>query len=158
MDCQENYFQEPIEPIRITTDVIAGPNRQIIARVRGHEVIMDVRKERGGDDAAPTPPEYLAMALGGCMLNLIRIIAAEKKVRLGEIRATITGAVDPSRAMGRRSENRAGFLALDANLFIESDLPAADQAVFKQQVLERCVLCDTLENATELNCSISFQA
>jgi uncharacterized OsmC-like protein len=158
MDPQERHLQHPMEAIRIATEVVSGPNRQIIARVRGHEVIMDVRKERGGDDAAPTPPEYLALSLGGCMINLIRIIAAEKKVLLGDVRARITGSVDPSRAMGRLSKNRAGFLALSATLLIESDLPTADQDRFRQELLERCVLCDTIENDTELNCSISFHS
>jgi len=35
--------------------------------MRGHQVVVDVPKEMGGNDAGPMPPELLATALGTCV-------------------------------------------------------------------------------------------
>ena len=98
-----------MEQIKIVTTLQAGPNRQIIATARGHKICMDIRKERGGDDAGPTPPECLAIGLGGCVMNIARIIAREKQMALDDIRITVSGDIDPSRAFGLETETRAGF-------------------------------------------------
>ena len=89
---------EQMELIRISTELTAGDNRRIIASTRGHEILMDIRKERGGDDAGPTPPECMAMALGGCIFNICRFLAMEKQVELKDLRISISGDADPSRA------------------------------------------------------------
>ncbi|MEJ2642048.1 MAG: OsmC family protein [Desulfosarcinaceae bacterium] len=82
--------------IQVVAKIVPGINRQITAKIRGHEVIMDVRKARGGDDTAPTPPEYLTVALGGCILSLIRLMAVEKNATLENLAVTVEGLIDPS--------------------------------------------------------------
>jgi uncharacterized OsmC-like protein len=57
------------EAITVTTRLQPGPNRQIIAKVRDHEICMDIRKEWGGDNAGPTPPECMLIGLGGCIIS-----------------------------------------------------------------------------------------
>ncbi len=134
--------------ITLSTTLTPGPNRQIVAKVRGHEIRMDVRKERGGDDIAPTPPEYMAAALGGCVMNLVRIIGAENGIILEKIGVKVSGEIDPSRAFGLETQERAGFSELTVTVEINTD--ASDNQIEKLygQLLKRCPLCDTISNPT----------
>ncbi len=91
MSGNENRTEEKMEPIHISTTLVAGANRRMIARARDHEIVMDVHKERGGDNAGPTPPECLAMALGGCLLNICRIIAKQKGIVMADLRVSVAG-------------------------------------------------------------------
>jgi uncharacterized OsmC-like protein len=143
--------------IQVVADIVPGINRQIIARIRGHEVIMDVRKERGGDDTAPAPPEYLAISLGGCMINLIRLMAVEKNAALTNLRVTIDGLIDPSLAMGLTSDNRAGFIQMNAKITMDIDLSSEAQDCFIDEFNRRCPLCDTIGNGTLLQSRFLFQ-
>ena len=147
--------QEKMEPIHISAAIVAGNNRQIIASTRGHKILMDVRKERGGDDVAPTPPEYLAIALGGCIFNICRLLLMEKQMELRDLRVSITGDVDPSRAFGLCTENRAGFSQLSADVELASQLSESEKEAFRQELLVRCPLCDTMSNPTPLQVRVA---
>ncbi|HPS19967.1 MAG TPA: OsmC family protein [Candidatus Omnitrophota bacterium] len=41
--------------------------RKFVAETRGFEIAVDVPQEKGGDNTAPMPPEYLVASLGSCM-------------------------------------------------------------------------------------------
>jgi putative redox protein len=142
--------------IQVVAKIVPGINRQITANIRGHEVIMDVRKARGGDDTAPTPPEYLTVALGGCILNLIRLMAVEKNATLENLAVTVEGLIDPSLAMGLASDNRAGFRQMNATIAMDIDLPSVERDRFIDEFNRRCPLCDTLLNGTDLKRRFTF--
>jgi putative redox protein len=137
---------DAIERIHIAATVYAGANRQMRAKVRDHEILMDIPKERGGDNAGPTPPECLAMALGGCILNVCRILAMQKGIVLEDIRVSVAGDIDPSRAFGLKTDARAGFSHLSVRLDAVSKLSEAEKEEFRQELYERCPLCDTIGN------------
>lgn len=142
--------QEKMEVLNISTTLAAGVNRRIIARARGHEVLMDGRREWGGDDAGPTPPECLAMGLGGCIVNICRIMAMERQIELQDLRLAISGDIDPSRAFGLETDSRAGFSQLSVRVELSTDLPAGEREEFYRELLARCPLCDTIGNPTPL--------
>jgi putative redox protein len=150
MKADETRPGDKMELIHISTTLSAGANRGIIATTRGHEILMDIRKERGGDDAGPTPPECLAMALGGCIFNICRFLAMEKQVELKDLRISIAGDADPSRAFGLATNARAGFLQLSVQVEFSSGLLESEKEQFCQELLERCPLCDTISNPTPL--------
>jgi putative redox protein len=128
----------------------------MVARARNQEVLMDARREFGGDDAGPTPPECLAMALGGCILNICRIIAAEKRVSLDDLRITVSGDIDPTRALGIPTEARAGFSSLSVRLDVDdSKLTEAEKEDFRLELIARCPLCDTIGNPTPLQITVA---
>jgi putative redox protein len=150
MITDKNGSKDKMELIHISTTLTAGINRRIIATTRGHEILMDVRKERGGDDAGPTPPECLAIALGGCIFNICRILAMEKQVELKDINLSISGDADPSRAFGMDTDTRAGFSQLSVQMHFSSKLSASEKEEFRRELLARCPLCDTVSNPTPL--------
>jgi putative redox protein len=111
---------------------------------------MDVRKERGGDDAGPSPPECLAIALGGCIVNICRIMVMEKQIESQNLRLSIVGDADPSRAFGLDTETRTGFSQLSVQAEFSSKLSESEKEEFRQELFERCPLCDTIRNPTPL--------
>ena len=143
-----------MEQIHIAATLSAGTNRQIIARARDHKLCMDVRKEWGGDNAGPTPPEFLAIGLGGCVMNIARIIALEKHISLENLTITVCGDIDPSRAFGMDSRNRAGFGQMSVQVECVPELAAGEKEAFYQDLLRRCPLCDTISNPTPLRISM----
>ena len=150
MKADQNGEEGKMELIHIAATLLAGTNRRIIATSRGHETLMDGRKEWGGDDAGPTPVECLAIALGGCVFNLCRIMAMEKQIETKDLRVSIAGDVDPSRAFGLDTDTRAGFSHLSVQVEFSSELSASAKEEFRQELLARCPLCDTIGNSTPL--------
>jgi len=146
----EQTLADRMDEIHISTTLVAGANRRILARVRDHEMVMDVPKQRGGDDAGPTPPECLAMALGGCILNLCRILAMQKQIHLEDLRVLVEGTIDPSRAFGIPTETRAGFLSLSVHVKVASNLTDSDMEEFRRELIRRCPICDTIGSVTPL--------
>ncbi|MDR3554779.1 MAG: OsmC family protein [Syntrophobacteraceae bacterium] len=146
----EDKKQEKLAPINISTTITAGPNRRMIARARDHQIVLDVRKERGGEDAGPTPPECLAMALGGCIVNMCRVLAMQKGIVLEDLRVTVSGEIDPSKAFGICADARAGFSHLSARVETGSRLSEAEMAEFSRELRDRCPLCDTINSPTPL--------
>ncbi len=116
---------------------------------------MDVRKERGGDDAGPTPPECLVIALGGCIFNISRILAMQRQIVLKDLRISISGDIDPSRAFGMDTDTRAGFAQLSVLVDIDVELSESQRKEFCREILERCPLCDTINNPTSLQIRFS---
>jgi putative redox protein len=144
-----------MEPIHIRTTLTAGPNRQVVAKVRDHQILMDVSKERGGEDAGPTPPECLAMALGGCILNICRIIAMQREIDLDDLRISVAGDIVPARAFGIPVDTRAGFSKLSVRVEIGSKLAVAEKEDFRLELIDRCPLCDTIGSPTPLRISFA---
>lgn len=155
MKADENRTEGKMALMHFSTTVAAGTNRQIIATTRGHEIIMDIPKERGGDDTGPTPPECLAIALGGCIINICRIMAVEKQIELKDLRLSIAGDIDPSRAFGLDTSTRAGFSQLSVEVEFSSELSESEKGKFYQELLGRCPLCDTISNPTPLQIRFS---
>jgi putative redox protein len=135
-----------MEKLHISATVVAGANRRMLARARDHDILMDGRKEWGGDNAGPTPPECLAMALGGCILNICRIIAEQKGIVLEDLRVSVAGDIDPSKAFGIQTDARAGFSQMEVRLEAASNLSEADKEELRRELFDRCPLCDTIGN------------
>lgn len=148
---QNNSQEMTVEVIQVETLSRPGENRRIIAQSRGHEVVMDMKKEMMGDDSGPTPPELLAMALGGCMVNIARIMMEQKGVKLNGLQAGVSGPIDPSKAMGLESSNPTGFAGLTIHVKLDADLPEAERRAFEQELSNRCALCDTIANPASLD-------
>lgn len=150
MSAKENTLADGSESIHVATTVVAVAGRRMIGRAGDHEIVMDVSKRRGGEGAGPTPPECLAMALGGCVVNICRIVAMQKGIALGELRVSIAGDIDPSRALGIPADTRAGFLSLSVEIEMSSSIDEAEKEAFLRELIERCPLCDTIGRPTPL--------
>ncbi|MFH1982401.1 MAG: OsmC family protein [Pseudomonadota bacterium] len=144
-----------METIAISTILAAGPNRQMIASARDHDIVMDVRKEWGGDNAGPTPPELMAIALGGCVFNICRIMVQQRQIVLDDLRVSVSGEIDPTRAFGLETNARAGFSEMRVEVTLAPALSAEAKADFHGELMARCPLCDTIENSTPLQITMA---
>lgn len=151
MKDQELNSAESVGIIAVRARVRPGEGRRIVAQAREHSLVMDMREEMGGENSGPTPPEFLAMALGGCLVNIARIMAEQKGIGLKGLEVEVSGGIDPSRAMGLDVPGREGFISLDVRVGLETDLAGEARREFGEELARRCALCDTIANATPLN-------
>ena len=132
-----------------------GRKRRIIGMLREHAVEMDVSPQNGGEGAAPSPPEYLALSLAGCVVNLCRFMAAEKNCLMEGLEVAAVGTIDPAKARGEKTDHRAGFLDMSVTIQFETDMNENEKNLFIREVRERCPLCDTIGNATVLSIDLA---
>ena len=87
-------------------------------------------------------------------MNIARIIALEKQIPLDNIRVTVSGNIDPSRAFGLETENRAGFSQLSVRVELSPELSNRERQEFCRELTERCPLCDTIGNPTPMQITL----
>ena len=139
---------------RVEAVLRPGQNRRMIGRVGDHVVEMDVSKQHGGDGSSPSPPQYLALSLAGCLMNMSRIIAMEQDIRIEDIEIGVSGDIDTAKAMGISSASRAGFAGLNVAIRVQAQWSAEEKSLFHQELMTRCPICDTIQNPTELKIAI----
>ncbi|MGM0396954.1 MAG: OsmC family protein [Bacillota bacterium] len=85
----------------------------------GHEVLMDLGEEAGGDNAGFRPMPLLLVGLGGCMGVDVKIILDKMKVILSSLDLEIEADMDESTTPRIYSEIRILFRFKGDNLEIE---------------------------------------
>ena len=138
------------EVFQVEAALTLGQNRRMIGQLRDHTVVLDVSEIRGGENAGPTPPEFLLLSLGGCAINMVRVMAMSQGLETDGLEVLVSGDLDPSKAFGLNSENRAGFLGI--TLTIQAPREWSDQTrdTLLRQLLDRCPICDTVQNHSDL--------
>jgi uncharacterized OsmC-like protein len=142
---------------RVEAVLRPGQNKRMIGRVGDHIVEMDISKQHGGDGSSPNPPQYLALSLAGCLMNMSRIIAMEQDIRIEDIEISVSGEIDTAKAMGISSANRAGFAGLNVAVNIQAQWSDDEKYLFHQELMARCPICDTIQDPTSLNISLNGQ-
>lgn len=130
-------------------------NRVVESIVRGHRVLADQPKEFGADDLAPTPPEYMAVAYGTCVVSTLRFVAMLDKVDIKDIEVQVEGEIDFSKAMGRPTANRAGFSGLKVKIRFESPMSQEEQQAFVDKAMGRGAVLDNVLNRTPVSYELS---
>jgi uncharacterized OsmC-like protein len=135
-----------------TVDVTArlGERFRIESRIRDHVLIIDQTKAAGGEDAGPTPLEYLLVSLAGCVASIGRIVANQKKLPLRSMDVRVVGELDVATLMGKAQENRAGFTGLRVITKIDADMSKEEKERFLHEVDTRCPVSDNLKSLTPL--------
>lgn len=74
------------------TSKVTLTNRNYLAeaKMRNHFAIIDEPLDKGGDDNAPTPIEYLLTAIGGCVSITLRMYSERKGWDLGKITVNVS--------------------------------------------------------------------
>ena len=87
-------------------------------------------------------------------MNIARIMALEKHISLENLTITVSGDIDPSRAFGMDSKNRAGFTQMSVQVEMVPRLSEGKLQEFCRELQERCPLCDTVGNRTPLQINL----
>ncbi len=123
-------------------------NRLVECRVRNHTVRVDQPKEFGADDTAPTPPEMLAISLSSCVVSTIQFLAMQRNIAVRDIRVTVDGDIDFSKAMGISDQERAGFRGLTIGIRFNAPISAAEKEELLNSVFQCGASIDSVQNTT----------
>jgi uncharacterized OsmC-like protein len=99
-----------------------------------------------GHDHGPTPVEFVLHALAACLTAGLANIAAARKVRLTEVRSTVTGDIDLNGILGLDPEVRNGYQQLTVRFTIKGDAPAEQLRELLEQSQARSAVYDVITN------------
>jgi uncharacterized OsmC-like protein len=99
-----------------------------------------------GQDQGPTPVEFVLGALAACLTAGLANIAAARKVRLTEVRSTVTGDIDLNGILGLDPQVRNGYQQLTVRFTIKGDAPAETLRELMEQSRARSAVFDVITN------------
>ena len=99
-----------------------------------------------GEDAAPTPVEFLLHAIAGCITAGIGNIAAARGVKLTSVESTVEGDIDLRGILGLSDEVRNGFQQMRVNFRITGDAEPEKLREIVEQAKARSAVYDVLTN------------
>jgi putative redox protein len=102
--------------------------------VRGHRLVADEQKEKGGGDSGPDPQELLAASLASCTAITIEMYAQRKGWQIGDV------AVD----VDYEPAQRGSPTRFSMTLHLPKELPE-DQRQRLMQIAAKCPVHRTLE-------------
>ena len=99
-----------------------------------------------GRDQGPTPVEFVLGALAACLTAGLANIAAARRVRLTEVRSTVTGDIDLNGILGLDPQVRNGYQQITVRFTIKGDAPAEQLRELVAQSRARSAVYDIITN------------
>jgi putative redox protein len=122
-------------PVTVST-ALSGKHRQDVS-VGPHNLIGDEPPEVGGDDAGPSPFEYLHAALGTCTSITLKMYADRKQWPLKSVRVDVTGG------------QVGAEYVIERTIHVDGDLDATQRARLLE-IAEKCPVHKTLVGTIEI--------
>lgn len=139
---------------QVQVEAHLGERFKIESRIHDHVVYVDQPKAGGGEDAGPTPLEYMFLSLAACIATLGRIVAKQKRINLRGMDVKVEGELDVEALMGRNPQARSGFTGIKVTAKIDADLSQGEKEQFLHEVDLRCPVSDNLKNLTPLSFAV----
>ncbi len=124
---------------------------KVESNIRGHAITVDQPAASGGDDAGPTPLEYLFVALAGCIGSVGRIVAMQKQLALNGMTVSVEGELDVDGLLGKDAP--IGFSDIRVAVDVDAEMTAEEKAAFVHEMDERCPVSWGLLNASSVTVS-----
>jgi uncharacterized OsmC-like protein len=99
-----------------------------------------------GQDQGPTPVEFVLHALAACLTAGLANIAAARRVKLTEVRSTVSGDIDLNGILGLDPEVRNGYQQITVRFAIKGDAPAEKLGELLEQSRARSAVYDVITN------------
>jgi uncharacterized OsmC-like protein len=99
-----------------------------------------------GRDHGPTPVEFVLHALAACLTAGLANIAASRRIRLTEVRATVTGDIDLNGILGLNPDVRNGYERITVRFTVKGDAPAEKLRELVEQSRARSAVYDIITN------------
>jgi uncharacterized OsmC-like protein len=99
-----------------------------------------------GQDRGPAPVEFVLHALAACLTAGLANIAAARRVRLTEVRSTVTGDIDLNGILGLDPDVRNGYERITVRFTIKGDAPAEKLREIVDQSRTRSAVYDIITN------------
>jgi uncharacterized OsmC-like protein len=107
-----------------------------------------------GQDHGPTPVEFVLHALAACLTAGLANIAAARRVKLTEVRSTVTGDIDLNGILGLDPEVRNGYQQLTVRFTIKGDAPAEKLRELVEQSRARSAVYDVITNGVPVSIEV----
>src|SRR5689334_18917500 len=101
-----------------------------------------------GQDAAPTPVEYVLHAIAACLTAGIANVAAARGVELTKVSSTVEGDIDLLGILGLSDSVRNGYQGIKVTFHIEGDADDATLRRIVEQSRRRSAVYDVLTQPT----------
>ena len=107
-----------------------------------------------GQDNGPTPVEFVLHALAACLTAGLANITAARKIKLTEVRSTVTGDIDLNGILGLNPEVRNGFQQITVRFTINGDAPAEKLRELVDQSRARSAVYDVITNGVPVTVEV----
>ncbi|MCB0310014.1 MAG: OsmC family protein [Bdellovibrionales bacterium] len=134
----------------VKVELTMGANFETEVRVRDHRMLIDQTVAAGGQDAGPSPLEYLLASLGGCICAIGRIVAHQRKINLRGMYVAVEGDLDTDVLLGKDTDKRAGFESFRISAQVDADLTDQEKRDFLHEVDRRCPVSENLQHLTTI--------
>jgi uncharacterized OsmC-like protein len=109
-----------------------------------------------GQDHGPTPVEFVLHALAACLTAGLANIAAARRVRLTEVRSTVTGDIDLNGILGLNPDVRNGYERITVRFTITGDAPAEVLREIVDQSRARSAVYDVITNRVPVTIEVDI--
>jgi uncharacterized OsmC-like protein len=107
-----------------------------------------------GRDNGPTPVEFVLHALAACLTAGLANIAAARKVKLTQVRSTVSGDIDLNGILGLNPAVRNGYQQITVRFTIKGDAPADKLHELLDQSRARSAVYDVITNQVPVTIEI----
>jgi uncharacterized OsmC-like protein len=111
-----------------------------------------------GQDAAPTPVEFLLHAIASCITAGIGNIAAARGVKLTSVESSVEGDIDLRGILGLSDEVRNGFQQMRVNFRITGDGSPEKLREIVEQSKARSAVYDVLTNGIPVEINVDARS
>lgn len=139
---------------KVTVTAHQTESMRMDLQARHHRLIIDQPASSNGQDAGPTPLEYLVASLAGCMGAIGRIVARQQKLNIRWMDFVVEGDIDVDGLLGRPTASRVGFQGFRIKARIDGDLSPEQKQAFLHEVEKRCPVSENLLNATPIGIEV----
>jgi uncharacterized OsmC-like protein len=136
---------------RSTIQYFHGAGQEDTSRAEAFEIDAGEPAVLLGTDTGANPAEYLLHALAACLTTSIVYVAAARKVRLTEVRSTLTGDMDVRGALGLSDEVRNGFSRIRVTFEIKGDAPEEKLREVVERARRRSAVYDMVTNGVPVD-------
>ncbi|ADU51765.1 OsmC family protein [Thermaerobacter marianensis DSM 12885] len=127
--------QGHIVTLRATSSLEEGVRSRI--QLRDFAVVADEPAELGGTDRGPNPMEYVLGGLVSCLTVMIRLIAAERQLRVDGVDFDVEGDLD-LRGLYGTAPVRPDFLEVRGTVWLDTPEDPDRIALLRDEVYRRC--------------------
>jgi uncharacterized OsmC-like protein len=108
-----------------------------------------------GQDHGPTAVEFVLHALAACLTAGLANIAAARRVKLTEVRSTVTGDIDLNGLLGLSPDVRNGYERITVRFTIKGDAPAETLREIVEQSRARSAVYDVITNRVPVTIEVN---
>ena len=107
-----------------------------------------------GRDHGPTPTEFVLHALAACITAGLANIAAARRVKLTEVRSTVTGDIDLNGIFGLDPDARNGYERIGVRFTVKGDAPEEKLRELVEQSRARSAVYDVITNGVPVTIEV----